>query len=114
MQRAKRMPSYKRWVVAAVLVLVSWNAYRGRRPASTLGASPVQGSNAIGQQLPSVSANFAEASAVFFNCENRLPVLGSTATTGSLSTSLCSNCGSILKLGGTPYVSSSVASFVVH
>jgi hypothetical protein len=62
MQRAKRMPSYKRWVVAAALVLVSWNAYRGRRPASTLGALALQRSNAIGQQLPSVSAKTSASS----------------------------------------------------
>lgn len=56
LQRARRMPSYKRWAVAAILVLVSWIAYRDRRPASTLGASALQGSNGIGQQLPSVPA----------------------------------------------------------
>jgi len=56
MQRARRMPSYKRWAVAAILVLVSWIAYRDRRPASTFGASVLQGSNGIGEQLPSVPA----------------------------------------------------------
>ena len=50
------MPSHKRWAVAAILVLVSWIAYRDRRPASTLGASVLQGSNGIGEQLPSVPA----------------------------------------------------------
>ena len=62
MQRAKRTPSYKRWVVAAVLVLVSWIAYRGRRPASTLGVLALQRSNAIGQQLPSVPAKTSASS----------------------------------------------------
>jgi uncharacterized membrane protein YeaQ/YmgE (transglycosylase-associated protein family) len=62
MQRARHMPSYKRWAVAAVLVLVSWIAYRDRRPAATLGASALQGSNAIGQQLPSVPAKTSASS----------------------------------------------------
>ena len=62
MQRAKRTPSYKRWVLAAALVLVSWIAYRDRRPPSTLGASALQGSNAIGQQLPSVPAKTSASS----------------------------------------------------
>ena len=55
-QRAKLMPSYKRRALAAVLLLASWIAYRDRRPATTLGATALQGSNPVGQQLPSVSA----------------------------------------------------------
>jgi uncharacterized membrane protein YeaQ/YmgE (transglycosylase-associated protein family) len=62
MQRAKDMPSYKRWAVAAVLVLVSWIAYRDRGPASTLGASALQGLNAMGQPLPSVPAKTSASS----------------------------------------------------
>lgn len=56
MHRAKRLPSYKRWAVAASLVLLIWIVCKDRRPAATLGAAALQGSNAIGQQLPSVSA----------------------------------------------------------
>lgn len=62
MQRAKRMPSYKRWTAAAVLVLVSWTAYKDRRPASTLRTPALQGSNAIGQQLSSVPAKTSASS----------------------------------------------------
>ena len=62
MHRAKRMPSYKRWAVAAALVLFSWIAYRDRRAAATLGAAVLPGSNAVGQQLPSVSANTSASS----------------------------------------------------
>jgi len=54
--RAKCMPSYKRWAAAAALVLLSWIAYKDRRPAATVGATALQGSNVPGQQLPSVSA----------------------------------------------------------
>ena len=58
MHRAKRMPSYKRWTAAAILVLVSWIAYKDLRP----GASALQRSNAIGQRLPSVSAKTSASS----------------------------------------------------
>ena len=56
MHRAKRIPSYKRWAVAAALVLLSLIAYRDRRPAATFGVAALRGSKAIGQELPSVSA----------------------------------------------------------
>jgi len=56
MHRAKRIPSYKRWAVAAALVLLSLIAYRDRRPATTLGGAALRGSKAIGQESPSVSA----------------------------------------------------------
>ena len=60
--RAKRMPSYKRWSVAAILVLLSWIVHRDRRPAATLGAAALRRSNAIGQQLPSVSTKTSATS----------------------------------------------------
>ena len=56
MHRAKRIPSYKRWAVAAALVLLSLIAYKDRRPAATFGVAALRGSKAIGQELPSVSA----------------------------------------------------------
>jgi len=63
-QHAKRIPVHDRpWkahvVVAAVvtvLVIGSWIAYRDSRPASPLGTSALQRSNAIGQQVPFVPA----------------------------------------------------------
>ena len=58
-KRAKRVPWYKgRWEtavgVAAVLAIACWIAYRDRRPASPVGASALQRSNAIEQQMPFV------------------------------------------------------------
>ena len=60
-KRAKRVPWYKgRWEtavgVAAVLVIACWIAYRDRHPASPVGASALQRSNAIEQQMPFVPA----------------------------------------------------------
>jgi hypothetical protein len=57
MQRVKPVPLYiPRWkalvAVAALLLLTSWIAYRGRRPASPLGASTSQEPSAAEQQLP--------------------------------------------------------------
>jgi hypothetical protein len=72
MHRAKRMPSYKRWAVAAALVLLSWIAYRDRRPAATLGVAALRGSKAIGQQLPSASA---KTSASSISTPQRAPIM---------------------------------------
>jgi len=55
-QRAKQVPLYKRWTVAAVLALMSWIAYRDLRPASTRTASVPQESNKIERPLSSDSA----------------------------------------------------------
>ncbi len=64
LQRAKRVPLHKRRrevdvAVAAVvtlLLIASWIAYRDSRPASPLGTSALQRSNAIEQQVPFVPA----------------------------------------------------------
>ena len=45
--------------VAAVLVIASWIGYRDSRPASRLGASTLQGSNALQQQMPFAPAKRA-------------------------------------------------------
>jgi putative methionine-R-sulfoxide reductase with GAF domain len=63
-KRAKRVPSYKgRWetavAFAAVLVIASWIGYRDRRSGSPLGASTLQGANALQQQMPFVPAKRA-------------------------------------------------------
>ncbi len=60
-QRAKRVTLYKRrWktavAVVTVLVIASWIAYRDRRSASPFGASALQRSHAIEQQVPFVPA----------------------------------------------------------
>ena len=52
-RRVERIPSYKRWTAAAVLVLVGWTAYSDRRPASPVEASALQKSNAIERRFPS-------------------------------------------------------------
>lgn len=59
-QRARHVPLYKRWTVAAVLALVSWIAYRDLRPASTRTASVTQESNGIERPLSSDSAKPSE------------------------------------------------------
>jgi hypothetical protein len=63
MQQVERMPSYRRWAVVAILILVSWIAYRDRRPLATLGVSAPQASKAIEQRLPSVPAKTSASSA---------------------------------------------------
>jgi predicted DNA-binding protein (UPF0251 family)/putative methionine-R-sulfoxide reductase with GAF domain len=68
-KRAKRVPWYKgRWEtavgVAAVLVIACWIAYRDRRPASPVGASALQRSNAIEQQMPFVPAKRVLANSI--------------------------------------------------
>src|SRR5450759_2797721 len=57
LKRAKCVPWYKgRWEtavgVAAMLVIACWIGFRDRRPASPLGVSGLQGSNAPRQQMP--------------------------------------------------------------
>jgi hypothetical protein len=55
-ERARHVPLYKRWTVAAALALVSWIAYRDLPPASTRTASVTQESNRIERPLSSDSA----------------------------------------------------------
>jgi hypothetical protein len=67
LKRAKRVPWYKgRWEtavgVAAVLVIACWIGFRDRRPASPLGVSGLQGSNALEQQMPFAPAKRVLAS----------------------------------------------------
>jgi putative methionine-R-sulfoxide reductase with GAF domain len=57
LKRAKHVPWYRgRWEtavgVAAVLVIACWIGFRDGRPASPLGVSGLQGSNALEQQMP--------------------------------------------------------------
>jgi putative methionine-R-sulfoxide reductase with GAF domain len=71
LKRAKRVPWYKnRWQmavgVAAVLVVACWIGFRDRRPASPLGVSGLQGSNALDQQMP-----FAPAKGVLPNSTSK-------------------------------------------
>jgi putative methionine-R-sulfoxide reductase with GAF domain len=67
LKRAKCVPWYKgRWETAvgvtAMLVIACWIGFRDRRPASPLGFSGLQGSNAPRQQMP-----FAPAKRVLAN-----------------------------------------------
>jgi hypothetical protein len=61
-QRVKRVLLKPRWnvavaaVVFTALVIACWIAYSDRHPASPLGASALQRSNALEQQVPFVSA----------------------------------------------------------
>src|SRR6266849_4167966 len=71
LKRAKCVPWYKgRWEtavgVAAVLVIACWICFRDRRPASPLGVSGLQGSNAARQQMP-----FAPAKRVLANSTSK-------------------------------------------
>jgi putative methionine-R-sulfoxide reductase with GAF domain len=71
LKRAKCVPWYKgRWEtavgVAAVLVIACWIGFRDRRPASPLGVSGLQGSNAPRQQMP-----FAPAKRVLANSTSK-------------------------------------------
>jgi hypothetical protein len=65
-KRAKRATLYKkRWetaVVAVVLVLACWIAYRDRRPTSPVGPSTLQRSNPIEQQMSIVPTKRVQAS----------------------------------------------------
>jgi hypothetical protein len=67
MQRAKRVPWYKRpWnvdlaAVVTVLVLTCWIAYSDRQPASLLGSSELQRSVAIEEQVPFLHAKAVPA-----------------------------------------------------
>jgi hypothetical protein len=54
-QRAKNLPSYKRWTVAVVIALVSWIAYRGHRSVSAVDDSGLPQPNHIAQPSPSAS-----------------------------------------------------------
>ncbi len=70
-KRAKCVPWYKgRWEtavgVAAVLVIACWIGFRDRRPASPLGVSGLQGSNAPQGQMP-----FAPAKRVLANSTSK-------------------------------------------
>jgi putative methionine-R-sulfoxide reductase with GAF domain len=71
LKRAKHLPWYRgRWEtavgVAAVLVVACWIGFRDRRPASPLGVSGLQGSNALEQQIP-----FAPAKRVLPNSTSK-------------------------------------------
>jgi hypothetical protein len=66
-RQAKRVPWHKpRWnvtlaVVAIMLVLTCWTAYRGRRSIRALGSATLQRSTAIGQPVPSLPAKAVPA-----------------------------------------------------
>ena len=71
LKRAKCVPWYKgRWEtavgVAAILAIACWIGFRDRRPASPLGVSGLQGSNAPRQQMP-----FAPAKRVLANSTSK-------------------------------------------
>jgi putative methionine-R-sulfoxide reductase with GAF domain len=71
LKRAKHVPWYRgRWEtavgVAAVLVIACWIGFRDGRPASPLGVSGLQGSNALEQQIP-----FAPAKRVLANSTSK-------------------------------------------
>jgi hypothetical protein len=71
LKRVKRVPWYRgRWEaavgVAAVLVIACWIGFRDRRSASPLGVSGLQGSNALGQQMP-----FAPAKRILANSTSK-------------------------------------------